>query len=391
MFRLQSKINMGLSLVYFLCLIALIGCAPQSNHFGMVFASFNNAGADIYRMPNITQDKIEQLTFTPTVSEKVLLASKNGDKIIFGTGPALLPAQPADLAKEGLNQIFFLDSDSNKLVNITKVLTGYLLVPKDFGVDWSPDQKQLVVVTYQMANFKFESFLEFMDFEGKNKNDILIPTMGKIPSLTRSAKWSPDGRKFVLTSEAIGLDQQLQNPGDALLVFNLESGEIKQLADYVTNCFSAVWSPTSQQIAATCRSVLPNAQEVLTPLTVRIFNTDNPDRSYERSAFNPCHDPSWSPDGQRIAFICDKDKYRKGLFIVNSDGNIIHEVNLGNLGNPIVLENPTWSPDGTQIIYVTGTDTWHENIYSVTIDGSNNRALTTQSAYYQVVSVYPVP
>ena len=121
------------------------------------------------------------------------------------------------------------------------------------------------------------------------------------------------------------------------------------------------------------------------------MDVENPGQPYEIIAFSPCYDPSWSPDGEQLAFVCDKGTNQSGLFIVDSDGNGIHEVKLGDLGNPAVLKGPTWSPDGTQIVYVAGSDYGHTNIYSINSDGSGNHVLTTQEAFYRIVSVYPLP
>jgi Tol biopolymer transport system component len=80
-----------------------------------------------------------------------------------------------------------------------------------------------------------------------------------------------------------------------------------------------------------------------------------------------------------------------GLFVINSDGNGLQEVKLGNPGSPAFLRYPTWSPDGNQIIYTAGTDYQHTNIYCVNFDGTNNHPLTHQAADYQELSVYPMP
>jgi Tol biopolymer transport system component len=383
-----------LALSYLSCLMILTGCVPNSNRFGIIFTSSSAGAVDIYRIPDNTQSKIEQLTFTPTIGEHGLLASENGDRIIFGTDfYSDSEMKSSELAIEELRHIYLLDTTSKKLADITNILEDkYPQIGSDFFMDWSPNQKQFVVLTDDIVDSEIRDFLELVNFDGGNKKRILIPNVGEIPSVIHTVQWSPDGKKFALTQGVIGAKQQWENPGAAILVYDLESENIIQITDYKDHCLPREWSPTSQQIAATCSYVPPySADGVSGPETVRILDVENPGQPYEHISFSPCYDPSWSPDGKQIAFICDKGTDQAGLFIANSDGNEIHEVKLGNLGNPAFLWNPTWSPNGTQIIYEAGVDYGRENIYSIHPDGSNNYALTNQEAFYNVVSVYPLP
>jgi Tol biopolymer transport system component len=341
---------------------------------------------DIYRISDNTQNKIEQLTFTPTIGEYHLLVSKNGDKIIFEAGATELTAPPSELALEKLDHIYILDTVSRELEDITDIFTAPPIIHPPMQIEaWSPDQKQFAFINYQTG-------LGIMNFDGTNRKDIPMPSLGEFPNIFL-VSWSPDGKKLAMNHN-VDESQQLQNPGAKLLVYDLERGTLTQLADYNEGCAQPKWSPTSQQVVATCSYRFPYFYEVadpnVIPETVRIFDVNHPGQPYERLTFSPCSDSSWSPDGKQIAFVCYKDASKKGLFIVNSDGNDIHEVNLG-LGNLAVLKNPSWSPDGTQIVYVAGADSGHTNIYSVHPDGSDNHPLTTQVAFYSIVSVYPVP
>ncbi len=372
-------------LLSIMCLfvITLSSCEFVSHRFGVIFITNEADGpTDIYRISDNTQNKIEQLTFTPTVGEYNLLVSKSGDEIVFQTGSLEPDTKPSDLAIEMHDHEYLLDTASKKLKDMTDIFISqpYITSPMQVA-DWSPDQKRFAVITYA-------GDLEFIDSDGTNRRVISIPTVDKIPSVLSGAKWSPDGNKLALTSRVIGFDQQEQNPGNALLIYDIGSGEIRQLANYVENCLEPVWSPTSREIAATC--ILPVFQ-LDGPHIIRLFDTKNPGQPYERLMLSPCQNPAWSPDGRQLAFDCEKGLDQTGLFVINSDGTGIHEVTLGDLGSPSVLRYPMWSPDGSQIIYVAGTDSEHENIYSVNLDGSNNHLLTRQTDGYQIVAVYPVP
>jgi len=90
-------------------------------------------------------------------------------------------------------------------------------------------------------------------------------------------------------------------------------------------------------------------------------------------------DPTWSPDGEKIAF----DSYRDGnneIYVMNADdGSGVTRLTDGG--------DPTWSPDGEKIAFVSDRDTGDESdnnaIYVMnSADGSGVTRLTDTDAYY---------
>ncbi|HQF64179.1 MAG TPA: hypothetical protein PLT26_16905 [Anaerolineaceae bacterium] len=385
-----------LSLLFYLsALLVIAGCVSKPKQFGIIFTLNDMDGPiDIYRLPDNTQSQVEQLTFTPTVGEYGLLVSQNGAQIVFRTDhyPSL-EMEPSDLAVEELRHVYHLDIDSQQLMDITNVVEdAFPQVGPDFFMDWSPTREQFMVVTHRGEGDEIESWLQFVDFDGENQKEILIPPTGALPSLIQTAKWSPDGKKLVLTQAVIGIEHQFENPGSAILIYDLETEKITPVTANQDHCLPVEWSPTSHQIVAICSNILdPLDDKASQSQVVHILSVENPGLADNQTDLSPCYDPSWSPDGEQIVLVCDKGSDRAGLFIANSDGSQLQEVKLGQLGDPAVLKNPTWAPDGTQIIYVAGSDHEHTNIYSVYPDGSGNHPLTNQSAFYTIVAVYPVP
>ena len=78
-------------------------------------------------------------------------------------------------------------------------------------------------------------------------------------------------------------------------------------------------------------------------------------------------DPSWSPDGKRIAFVSGRQGTSE-IYVMDADGG-----NLLNLTNHDRSdEDPSWSPDGKHIVFVAVRG-GNMDIYVMDANGGNQR------------------
>jgi dipeptidyl aminopeptidase/acylaminoacyl peptidase len=83
--------------------------------------------------------------------------------------------------------------------------------------------------------------------------------------------------------------------------------------------------------------------------------------------------PAWSPDGNRIAFVSDRDGNLE-IYVMNADGS--QPVRLTN--NSAIDWFPAWSPDGAHLAFVSFRDANLE-IYAMNVDGTQQTRLTQTS------------
>ncbi len=100
----------------------------------------------------------------------------------------------------------------------------------------------------------------------------------------------------------------------------------------------------------------------------------NPDGSDRRNITNSAEDewnPSWSPDGSRLAFVSDRAEGNWDIYVINVDGSGLMRLT----DHPARDSEPAWSPDGSTIAFVSRRD-GHSEIYAMNADGSNQRNLS---------------
>jgi TolB protein len=91
----------------------------------------------------------------------------------------------------------------------------------------------------------------------------------------------------------------------------------------------------------------------------------------------------WSPDGSRLAFTTNRDGNPE-IYVMNRDGSGLRRMT----NHPAIDVSPTWSPSGNQLAWVsdrTGTG----RIYMMNADGTGQRMLINEEAYRPTWSSEP--
>ena len=169
-----------------------------------------------------------------------------------------------------------------------------------------------------------------------------------------------------------------------IYVMGPDGGNLQNLTNHRGWDGSPSWSPDGNRIAFTSKR---DGHVIGGHPTDDIYVMDADGRNQQNITNNPSYDtsPSWSPDGKRIAFDSNRDgRFNWEIYVINADGrNLQRLTNNPDDGGHPDDRYPSWSPDGNRIVFSARREGHVENKFAVTyeiyvmdVDGGNQQRLT---------------
>ena len=318
---------------------------------GMLIAMMLSGGSLISVAP-ATEELVARVSPTAMqVAETPAVSATPAPRITETSGPTDMPVPPTETSvppteaplppSPAFGKLAFASNrDGNQEIYVVNLAGGGAVRLTNNGVDdwlpdWSPDGSRLAFTSFRTGSYD----LWVMNDGGGGASPVV--TTGAWDDY---ARWAPDGQRIALstTADSGGV------PNSEIFV-RLADGSLKRRTDTPTEDQWPDWSPDG-------RIIYTEGKKGTTGWDIYVMNGDGSDRRVWLGGPGCDVQPTWSPDGNWIAFVrIQRDTNANGLideldagdiWVARANGEGLRQLTSG----PWAL-TPAWSPDSEWVAF----------------------------------------
>lgn len=264
-------------------------------------------------------------------------------------------SRPLDSSNGRIAFISFRDNGGLYLVNADGSSETLITSGSITDPVWSPDGTRIAYVSQRDGNQE----IYVMNADGSNQTKLT-----NNPAADNDPQWSPDSTNIAFVSNRDDHPEIYVTRADGSNEIQLTQTDIDLVASFFRNNSQPTWSPDGKRIAFI--SSRDGGEEVY------IMNSDGSGQTRLTNNKEFETNPVWLADNKRIAFLSKS---------VTSSNYDIHFINVDGSGQTPLTSSgdiqgkPAWSPDSTRVAYVSRRDD-NVDIYLMNADGSGQIRLT---------------